>query len=181
MVHDHADEGPGGQERIDTAERAVLNPGLDVGRQMVVKHFVVFAEKHVGQFVAFQRAEQQESQQSGVDAGADPIARDQGKDTPVVPLLGGFLDCAEEFADREFFREDRGVERAFGREVFEDQGFADAGGSGDLFRGGAVEAFFCEQGSGCLNQAGLPFLAGLSGWSRRPHHILVSNHLLTGK
>ena len=47
-MDDHADEGAGCQEGIDRAERSVFNSGTYVCGEVVVEHFVVFAEEHLG-------------------------------------------------------------------------------------------------------------------------------------
>ena len=75
-------------------EGALINPGLNVSGEIIVKHAVLFAEKHVRQFVAFQRAEEQQSKHRGVGAGANAVAGDERKDTVVVTFARHVLDGA---------------------------------------------------------------------------------------
>jgi hypothetical protein len=56
MVYDHADKGSGGQQRIDLTKRALVDPGFNIGRQVIVQHAMVFAEEHVGQLMALECA-----------------------------------------------------------------------------------------------------------------------------
>jgi hypothetical protein len=48
VMDDHADEGAGCQEGIDRPKRAVFNPCANVRSEMVIEHFVVLAEEHLG-------------------------------------------------------------------------------------------------------------------------------------
>ena len=57
MVYDHADKGSGGQQRIDLTKRALVDSGCNIGRQVIVQHAMVFAEEHVRQLMALERAE----------------------------------------------------------------------------------------------------------------------------
>jgi hypothetical protein len=91
VMGDHADEGAGSQEGIDRPKRAIFNSCANVCGEMVIEDFVVLAEEHLGQFVPFQRAEQEESQECRVDPGANAIARDQCKHAMVVALSVRFV------------------------------------------------------------------------------------------
>ena len=48
VMDDHANEGAGCQEGIDRAKRAVFNPCANVRSEVIIEHFVVFAEEHLG-------------------------------------------------------------------------------------------------------------------------------------
>ena len=103
----------------------------------------------------FERAEQEESQERRIDAGANAIARDQRKDTMVVAFLGRRLHRFQQFVDGHFFCQDCGIERPLRGKVFEDQRLAHAGRFGDFFGRGAVEPFRGEERSGGHDEAGL--------------------------
>ncbi len=47
-MDDHADERAGCQEGIDRAKCAVFNPCANVRGEVIVEHFVVLAEEHLG-------------------------------------------------------------------------------------------------------------------------------------
>jgi hypothetical protein len=47
VVDDHANEGPSSEERIYLPKGPFLNAHLNIGRQVVVKYFVLLSEKHV--------------------------------------------------------------------------------------------------------------------------------------
>jgi hypothetical protein len=48
VMDDHADERAGRQERIDRAKRTVGNSCSNVRGEVIVEHFVVLAEEHLG-------------------------------------------------------------------------------------------------------------------------------------
>ena len=148
MVDDHADKCPRSQQRIDLPEGALLNPGPNVSGEIIVKHPVLFAEEHIRELVAFQGAEEQQSEHRRIGAGANAIAGDERKNSIVIPLSGQLFDGAEELAERGFLGEDRCVQGSFGWKVLEHQGFADAGGTGDFLGRGALKALLREQGGG---------------------------------
>ncbi len=74
MVHDHPDEGTGGEQGIDAAKGPLCDPRLDVSGQVIVEHPVVFIEEHFGEFMAFQRAEEKQAQEGRVRSWPDPEA-----------------------------------------------------------------------------------------------------------
>ena len=61
MVDDHPDEGAGGNERIHLMKRSFEDSGLNVCGQVIVQDSMMFSEKHLGSFMAFERAEQEQS------------------------------------------------------------------------------------------------------------------------
>lgn len=164
-MDDHPDERASGEQRIYVAEGPFADSGLDIRGEVVVKNAVVLAEEHLGQFVAFERAKEQKSQEGGVHTGSDAEASDQGKDSTVIALSRRFLNRSEQLVDRDLFGQNGAVQGSLGREMLEHERFADAGGSGDLFGRCAVEAFGGEEGCRCGNQAGLTLLTRRSGSS----------------
>lgn len=158
MVNDHSNERTGGEQWVHLVECSFTDSCLDVGGEMVVKNAMVFPEEHLGQFVAFERAEEQQSQEGGIHAGSDAETGDQRKYSAVIPLSGEFLDSSQQFVDGDLFGQDCPVQRSLGWKMLEDQCFADAGGSGDLFGRCSAEAFGREEGGRRRNQTGLTLL-----------------------
>ena len=62
VIDDHADERLGGEQRVHFPEHAVSRTARDVSSQEFIKHPVPVPEKHVRQFMPFQRAEEQQPQ-----------------------------------------------------------------------------------------------------------------------
>ena len=160
MMDDHPNEGAGGEQRIHLAEGSLSDSRSNIRREMVVEDAVVFSEKHLGQFMAFERAEQEQSQQGAIHPWPNPEAGDQREHPAVIPFFCGFFNRAEQLVDGDFFGEDRAVERTLRREMFEDQRFTHTGGTRDLLCRGPIESFGGEERGCCGNETGLTLLAG---------------------
>jgi hypothetical protein len=160
MMDDHPNEGAGGEQWVDLEECSLSDSCSDIRRKMVIEDAVVFPEKHLGQFMAFERAEEQQSQQGAIHSWPNPEAGDQREHPAVIPFFGGFFNYAEQLVDGDLFGKDCAVERALRREMLEDQRFTHTGGTRDLLRRGPVEPFGGKERSCCGDETGLTLLTG---------------------
>src|SRR5438445_270365 len=96
VIHDHADEGLGGEQRVHLPERAFLGAAGDVAGQEFIKHSMPVPEEHVREFVSFECAEEQQAEQRRIGATMDAEAGDEREDPHVLPLVRRFLDGRHE-------------------------------------------------------------------------------------
>src|SRR3989449_4968310 len=99
VIHDHADEGLGGEQRVHLPERAFLGTAGDVAGQEFIKHPVPVPEEHVREFVSFECAEEQQAEQRRIGAPMDAEAGDEREDPHVLPLVRRFLDGRHELGE----------------------------------------------------------------------------------
>ena len=155
MVDDDTEEGSGGELRIDRAKGSIFDPPADVCFQQVVKHAVLPPEKHIGQLVAFQGAEEQQSEQRRVRSFSDSRTGQQSEQPGIVVVPRGFFRGLPQPCIVRFIFKNGGIERTFGGKMFEEERFTHTGCLRDFLRRRPLETIVGEQGGCGTDQVGL--------------------------